>query len=120
MRNLKLIRLSFVFALTAVLAGGLEAQNVNTPPAVQTLNLERVLDTKSVLTTLTPNVPPVILAGVLTGALELRESVNFNPTSQLLTLNAFSVQTGSPFPTPAGTNIFSSAVMNVDKVYSSL
>ena len=43
MRNFKPIRLAFVIVFTVVLAGGLAAQTVNTPPTLQNLNLERVL-----------------------------------------------------------------------------
>src|SRR6266567_1818799 len=122
MTNFKLIRLLFVITITAVLAGGLAAQSVNTPPTLLTLNLERVLDAKTILTTLTPNIPPAILAGVVAGALEVRESASLNPANQVLTVNAFTAQTGAPIPTPTAniTSIFSTATMNVDKVYSAL
>ena len=116
MRNFKWIRLSLALALATVLA----AQTANTPPIIQTLNVERSLDVKSVLTTLTPNLPPLLVAGLLAGALELRESVSFNPTNQVLTLNEFSVQTGSPIPTTGNKSVFSTLTINVDKVYSSL
>ena len=83
-----------------------------------------MLDSKQVLTTLTPNVPPVVTAGVLSGALELRESMNFNPVNQVLTFNAFAVAAGAPLPTPPNANLsaatFSIASMSVDKIYSSL
>ena len=46
-------------ALGVVLTGALVAQNANTPPTLQTFSFERVLDPKQVLSTLTPNIPPV-------------------------------------------------------------
>jgi hypothetical protein len=116
MRNFKWIRLSLALGLTTVVA----AQNANTPPTIQTLNLERVIDIKSVLTTLTPSIPPLIGAGVISGALELRESVSFNTANQVLTLNEFSVQTGAAIPTTGNKSIFSTLTINVDKIYSSM
>ena len=116
MRKLKWIRLSLWLGLASVLA----AQNTNTAPTLQTLNVERVLDAKGVLTTLTPNVPPAIVAAVVAGAVELRESVTYNPTNQVLTVNEFSVQTGSAIPTTGNRTVLSTVSINVDKVYSSL
>jgi len=116
MKNFKWIR--WLYALG--LATALVAQTANTPLAIQTLNLERALDVKSVLTTLTPNVSPLILAGVQSGALEIRESVSYNPANQVLTLNEFSVQSGAAIPTVGNKAIFSTVTINVDKVYSSL
>ena len=113
MRNFQCIRLSLVLGLATVLA----AQN--TPPTIQTLNIERALDVKQVLTSLTPDIPPVIAAGVLSGALELRESLTYNPANQVLTLNEFSVQAGAPIPTTGNRSIFSTVVVNVEKVYTS-
>jgi hypothetical protein len=108
--------------LAILLAGTLLTQTGGTPPTLQSLNIERVLDPKQVLTTLTPNIPPVVVAGVVSGALELRESMNFNPVNQVLSINAFSVQVGAPIPTPSGPGFtpFSIASLNVDKIYSSL
>ena len=113
------------FSLGILLAGALAAQSANTPPTLQALNIERALDpVKSVLTVATPNIPPVIAAGILSGALELRESINLNATNHVLTINAFTVQAGSPVPTPPGPAVtaatFSIANMNIDKIYSAL
>jgi hypothetical protein len=121
MKTLELIHLSFGI----VFAGALAAQSTNTPPTLQTLSIERAVDpTKSVLSTLTPNIPPVVAAGIVSGALELRESMTYNATNQVLTINAFTVQAGAPIPTPASASLtaatFSIATMNVDKIYSSL
>jgi hypothetical protein len=114
----------FTIALTVVLTGALTAQSTNTPPTLQSFNIERVLDTKQVLTSLTPNLPPVVAAGLAAGTLELRESFNFNPTNQVVSFNAFVVQAGAPIPTPPSpsltASIFSIASMSVDKIYSSI
>jgi K319-like protein len=113
------------FSLGILFSGALAAQTANTPPTLQALNIERALDPASgVLTVATPTIPPVIAAGLLSGALELRESMNYNPTNQVLTINAFTVQTGAPIPTPPSPAVtaatFSIATMNVDKIYSAL
>jgi K319-like protein len=121
MRQIKRTHLMRIVVIAVVLAGTLAAQNANTPPTLQTFNFERALDPKQVLTTLTPNLPPAVVAGVLTGTLELRESMNFSPTNQVVTINAFAVQAGAPIPTPAGgVATFSIATMNVDKIYGAL
>ena len=121
MRQFKRAQVLRMIVVAVVLAGGLGAQNA--PPTLQTFNFERVLDTKQVLTTLTPNIPPAVAAGVLAGALEIRESMNFNPANQVVTFNAFTVQAGAPIPTPPGpsltASIFSIASMSADKIYSS-
>src|SRR5579871_1714978 len=122
MREFKHVRILFSIALPAVLAGALAAQST-TPPAIQSLTFERALNANQVLTTLTPNLPPVVAAGLLAGALELRESIAFNPINQVLSFSAFVVQAGAPLPTPANASLssstFSIASMIVDKVYSS-
>src|SRR5437660_414270 len=122
MTDFKRNHLLHTIGLATFLAGTLTAQNAGTPPTLQTLNFERVLDTKQVLTTLTPTLPPVVVAGLLAGALELRESMNFNPVNQVLSINAFTVQSGAVIPTPSGPGFtpFSIVSMNVDKIYSSL
>ena len=124
MKEFKLHHGLRMIVLAVVLAGVLGAQNATTAPTLQTFNFERVLDTKQVLTTLTPNVPPVVAAGVLAGSLELRESMNFNPVNQVVTFNVFEVQAGAPIPTPPNANLsastFSIASMTVDKIYSSI
>jgi len=98
MREFKHVRILFSIALPAVLAGALAAQST-TPPAIQSLTFERALNANQVLTTLTPNLPPVVAAGLLAGALELRESIAFNPINQVLSFSAFVVQAGAPLPT---------------------
>jgi hypothetical protein len=107
--------------IAVVMAGALTAQNA--PPTLQSFNFERALGAQGVLTTLTPNVPPVVAAGALAGTLEIRESMNFNPTNQVVTFNEFAVQAGAPIPTPPSANLtastFSIASMSVDKIYSS-
>src|SRR5690242_20192795 len=102
MRQFKRTHVWRTTVIAVVLAGALAAQNA--PPTLQNFNFERVLDAKQVLTTLTPNLPPVVVAGVLAGALEIRESMNFNPANQVVTFNAFTVQAGAPIPTVAGPN----------------
>jgi hypothetical protein len=94
-----------------------------TPPVLQSYSVENVVAINQVLSTLTPTLPPVIAAGVASGALEIRQSAIFNSDNQLLTLNLFTVQKGAPLPTPAGaivpSSLFSIMSIKVDKIYTS-
>jgi hypothetical protein len=94
-----------------------------TPPAVSAFNIERVTPLNSISSTLTPKLDPATLAAVQSGALEIREQINYNAQNQVLTVNLFTAQPGAPLPTPAGSNIskstFSTYTISVDKVYLS-
>lgn len=94
-----------------------------TPPVLQSYSAENVVAINQVLSTLTPTLPPVIAAGVASGALEIRQSATFNADNQLLTLNLFTVQKGAPLPTPTGgivpSSLFSIMSIKVDKIYTS-
>jgi len=96
-----------------------------TPPVVQSFTVERSLTAAQTLATGQPTVPANVLAGISTTppALQVRESITYDPANQLLTLNEFSVQPGAALPTPAGalapTSIFSILSIKVDKVYTS-
>jgi PKD domain len=91
------------------------------PPTVQSFNIERVLPLNAFYSSFTATFPPAVQTGVTSGAIEIRESIAYDATKQLLTLNLFPVQSGAVLPTPANTipssSIFSTLVVNVDKVY---
>jgi hypothetical protein len=53
-----------------------------------------------VFTTFTPNINPTVLAAVVSGAQEVREQASLNTTTNVLTVQAFTVAPGSPSPTP--------------------
>jgi hypothetical protein len=83
------------------------------PPVLQTLNIERMVPLTSLQSTLTPNIPANVQAGVTSGALEVRESLQFNPQNCLLTVTMFTVQPGSPLPTPTTTTTSNFSVFTI-------
>ena len=86
------------------------AQTTSTAPATCTtaptsltaLAIERVVPLANVLTTLTPNAPANVLAGIAGGALEIHETLGYNAQINTVTSIVFVVPAGSPLPTPAG------------------
>jgi K319-like protein len=88
------------------------------------LTLERTIALNNVLSgPVTPNIPATLLAALASGALELREQVNFNAQVNTLTATFFVVAPGSPTPTNLGRvnagTIVAVVTLNVDKVYVS-
>ncbi|HLK21929.1 MAG TPA: PKD domain-containing protein [Bryobacteraceae bacterium] len=110
-----------VFALTLVLA----LASI-TPAAAQTLqafNIERSIALNNILTGISPNLPANVLAALAGGALEVRETLIYNPQANTLTSTVFAVPTGSPIPTPPavlanlGSALVAVVTMSVDKIY---
>lgn len=97
-----------------------------TPPTRFTaFNIERPLNIGSagVFTTLTPNIPPAVLAAVVSGAVEVREQFTLNTDTNTITVQAFTAQPGSPSPTLPGsiqfTNVLWRYAVQVENVYFS-
>jgi len=98
-----------------------------TPLAAQTtltsFDVERALALSDILTTISPQVPANVLAGLAGGALEIRELLIYNPATNAVTSTIFLVPTGSPIPTPVGTiqpsSVIATFVLGVDKIYVS-
>jgi hypothetical protein len=69
---------------------------------------------------MTANIPANIAAAIASGALEAREQMSLNTTSNVLTVQGFTVQPGSPSPTPLNAinfgSILQSYQVNVDKI----
>jgi len=111
--------------LAGILPGTMAAQTTTTPTTttttVQALNIERSLTLSGLESTLTPNIPSATLSGVQSGTNEIRESINYNPQANFLTLNLFTVPAGGPLPTPPGSvagTTFSTILIKVDNVYT--
>jgi len=94
-----------------------------TAPVLNSFTVENAVAVNQVLSTLTPNLPAAIAAGVASGALEIRQLATFSADNQLLTINLFTVQKGAALPTPAGaivpSSLFSIMSIKVDKIYTS-
>ncbi len=79
--------------------------------------------TPGVFSTLTPNVPTALIAPIVAGALEVRQQVSLNTQSNVLTIESFTAQPGSPSPTQASSINSSSVIevsaIQVDKTYFS-
>jgi hypothetical protein len=93
-----------------------------TAPAVASFAVERVIDPAQILTTITPLYAASVANGVQSGVLEIHEGITLDYSNQILSLNFFPKQTGSPIPTPPngvtpGT-VFSTIMLKVDKTYT--
>lgn len=116
-----------VFTSLAACAIQLSAQPAATctvaPGGVTALSIERTLTLSNLLTTLTPNVPASVLAGITSGAQEIRSRLIYNPAANTLTDTTFLVAPGSPSPTPIGLDVTGSTIqgyqLSVDRVYTS-
>ena len=94
------------------------------PTAINTLMIERTLtltgNSTGIFTTMTPSIPANILASIASGALEAREQMNLNTSSNVLTVTGFTVQPGSPSPTPPSalntSSVLQNYQVNVDKI----
>lgn len=127
-RQIGKARLSLVLG-TLVMAGAAAAQTTSpvtatttqSPSAVASFNTERAVPLTAFSSSFTPTIPPAVQTGVTSGAMEIRETVAYDAVNQVLALNLFTVQTGSPLPTPANTipasSIFSTLSIKIDKVY---
>jgi hypothetical protein len=93
------------------------------PPNLASFSVERALDPTQILSTFTPNLPAQLPTAISSKALELRQSFIFNVQNQLLTVNLFTVQSGSPLPTPPNTippsSVLEILALKTDKVYTS-
>ncbi len=91
------------------------------PKTLTTLNAERTIALSGVLTTATPDLPANVLAAVASGALEIREQLNYNAQQNLLTSTYFTVAPGSPSPTNLVQinfgSILASVTLTPDKIY---
>lgn len=119
-----------VAALTCLVASAVQlgAQTVpatctTAPTGVSSLSIESVLTLSNVMSTLAPNIPANVLAGITSGAQEIRSRLIYNPTGATVTNTTFLVAPGSPNPTPIGINVDPTTLIsfsiNVDRVYTS-
>jgi hypothetical protein len=95
-----------------------------TPPTgVSTLSIESAIPLSGLQSTITPNIPANILAGIASGAQEIRNRVIYNPQANTVTTTTFLVAAGSPIPTPLETNVgpstLQSSTLSVTQLFTS-
>jgi len=95
---MKLLR-SVGGALSIALLLGMVMSSVAVGQTLTALNFERSIALNNVLTTITPTIPPNLLAAIAGGALDVREQTAYNPQQNALTSTVFVVPTGAPNPT---------------------
>ena len=100
-----------------------QACTTSTATPLQSFSVERTLPPAGFNSSFTPVFPPTVQSGVASNALEIRESIVYNPQNQLVTVNLFTVQPGAPLPTPSGgissSSLFSTVTIKVDSIYTS-
>jgi hypothetical protein len=120
----------FLAVVVISLVGGAVAQTAppttsnpcpsTTPPTLASFAVERVIDPTQVLSTVAPTIPASVATGVQNKVLEIHETMAYDSQRQLVTLNLFPMQTGSPVPTPSGGvlpgSVFSTLAMKVDTI----
>jgi hypothetical protein len=95
-----------------------------TPPtSVTALQIEHAVPLANILTTLTPAIPPSILAAIAGGALEIRVLDVYNPQLGITTATVFVVPSGSPLPSPlsaiTAANIVTVVTVTVSQILTS-
>ncbi len=82
-----------------------------------------LISTSAIFATGSPTIPANVLAAVAAGALDVRQQVSLNTQSNILTIQAFVAQPGTPSPTQASnintSNFLEIYTVQVDKVYFS-
>jgi hypothetical protein len=121
MKNFRSLAAALSIAVVLGLAAAAIPAAAQTGPTLQTFQVERVLALNNILTTITPMADPAVLAGIVGGALEIRERIFYNPVQKLLTSTIFLVPTGSPLPTPLFVDLNRATIavftLSVDNVY---
>lgn len=110
-----------IFLVAALAAVGF-AQT--TPPVPLGFTLEHTVPLSQMISSTTPDLPAAVMAAVQSGALEVREQINYTQSQNTASVTIFTAAPGSPSPTPtatlAGSMVLSVVVIAVDKVYSTL
>ncbi len=81
------------------------AVTVTAQPAVTEFAIERRVDLATTHGTRALQLPSDLGQGIVSGALEVRERLIFNPSGAALTSTLFAVQAGAPLPTPLNANL---------------
>jgi len=94
----------------------------DTPPVLAAFAVERVQDIAQVLSTVPPILPASLATAVQNKVAEIHESIVLTNQTQVLTLNLYPMQTGSPIPTPPNGvipgSVFSTVTLSIEKIYT--
>jgi hypothetical protein len=119
-------RYSLASIALGILTGGtLAAQTgvVPTQSGIEGITVESEVMLNQFSSTVTPAVSPAIASAIQAGTLQVRQQLRYDPASQTMTVNLFTVQPGAPVPTPATVNLgdalLSSYLIRADRVYHS-
>lgn len=111
-----------VFAALALTAASIPGMAQSTGPVITELVIERQVKIATTLTTKDIALPAEMAQGILSGALDVRERLIYNPSGATLTSTLFAVQPGAPMPTPINANLTGTVLgiytLNVEKIYS--
>jgi hypothetical protein len=90
---------------------------------IESLSAESSVTLDQFNATETPTVSPAVRSAIDGGALQVRQQFRYDPASQTVTVNLFTVQPAAPLPTPTTVNLqdslLSSYMIRVDRVYHS-
>lgn len=75
------------------------------PTSLSAFSIESSLALTNFLTTMTPNIPPNVLASITGGAQQIRERLIYNSPANTITATLFLVAPGAPLPTPIATDV---------------
>lgn len=92
------------------------------PTSLTALNVERVVPLSQILTTAPPNAPANVLAALASGALEIHQTLIYNPQLGTVTATVFLLPGGSPLPTPNlnfATGVVQSTTIQVNQILTS-
>lgn len=99
----KVMRISTALALFAACAiaqttgtGG----SGSTTPTISAFTQEVTIPYSNIGFATPPNIPANVVQSIQGGALEIRHSITYDPTARTLRVRSFTVQPGSPNPTP--------------------
>lgn len=123
-KNLGMFPVGITLLASALQLGAQSTATCTVAPAsISSLSIESVLTLSNLLSTMNPNIPTNVLAGITSGAQEIRSRILYNAAGNSITNTTFLVAPGSPNPTPIGLNVDATTLLsfgiNVDRVYTS-
>ena len=98
-RQLRRVGFSALAVMT-LSAGRVQATPVTTP-ALRAFSVESMISLDKIDAATSVNFAPGVLAAIQAGALEIRQSISYDPGQSMLRVTGFAVAPGAPLPTAA-------------------